>query len=113
MYNYINISRSLNMNLSIFIRISLFNNTYLRYDEAIKVHILQVTVRDRVFFLDLLQRGVFSYDLCLSDRRRVIRQKIESGSKGELFLMISAACVENLPILGKSPGLPSQRRSEK
>lgn len=50
MYNYINISRSLNMNLSIFIRISLFNNTYLRYDEAIKVHILQVTVRDRVFF---------------------------------------------------------------
>ena len=50
MYNYINISFYLNMNLAFFIRISLFNNTYLRYYVINKVHILRTVVPGRVIF---------------------------------------------------------------
>lgn len=63
------------MNLSIFIRISLFNNTYLRYDEAIKVHILQVTVRDRVFFKICFKEGYFlTIRVCQTDAGSFVKR---------------------------------------
>ena len=61
-----------------------------------------------------LDAGSFYADYVTTYLERDVSDLITlKESKGKLLLMTSDACVENLPVLGRFAGLPSQRKSEK